>query len=169
MPVAPKPNSLLSIYLNDHLAGSMVGLGLARRASASNPGTELGRDLAKIATEIEAEQADLRRLMEHLDIAVSRVKPAGAWVAEKLGRLKLNGQLRGYSPLSRVVELEGLCTGVTGKMLLWQALERTFGSELPGFDFAGLAEQALSQRQRLEAHRLEAAGKAFGAAGSAGR
>jgi hypothetical protein len=164
MPDDPSPNALLSIYLNDHLAGSMVGLGLARRGSASNQGTEVGRALAEVGTEIEAEQAVLRRLMKRLDIAESRVKPAGAWLAEKLGRLKLNGQLRGYSPLSRVVELEGLCTGVTGKMLLWQAMERTFGSELPGFDFAGLAEQAHSQRQRLEAHRLDAAKTAFGSA-----
>src|SRR5207342_633353 len=100
-----------------------------RRAEASNEGTELGRTLAGVATEIEAERATLGRLMGQLGIAESRVKPAGAWVGEKLGRLKLNGQLRGYSPLSRVVELEGLCIGVTGKMLLWKALAQTFGDE----------------------------------------
>ena len=36
----------------------------------------------------------------------SRAKDGAAWVAEKLGRLKTNGQLTGYSPLSRLVELE---------------------------------------------------------------
>jgi hypothetical protein len=163
MPGAPARSPLLAIYLNDHLAGSMVGIGLARRARASNEGTELGRTLAEVGAEIEADQAILRRLMAQLDIAESKVKPAGAWLAEKLGRLKLNGQLRGYSPLSRVVELEGLVTGVTGKMLLWRAMERTFGSSLPGFDFAALAERADSQRQRLEPHRLDAAEQAFSA------
>lgn len=157
MPGAPTPGPFLAIYLNDHLAGSMVGLQLSRRASASNEGTDLGRALAELGDEIEAEQAILRRLMARFDIAESRLKPAGAWLAEKLGRLKLNG----YSPLSRVVELEGLCTGVTGKMLLWKAMERTFGSDLPGFDFAALAERADAQRQRLEAHRLDAAERAF--------
>ena len=163
MPDAPARSPLLAIYLNDHLAGSMVGIGLARRARASNEGTDLGRALAEVGAEIEAEQTTLRRLMERLDIAESKVKPAGAWLAEKLGRLKLNGQLRGYSPLSRVVELEGLCTGVTGQMLLWKAMERTFGSDLPGFDFAALAARTDAQRQRLEAHRLDAAERAFSA------
>jgi hypothetical protein len=157
------PSPFLSIYLNDHLAGSVVGIQLARRARASNEGTEVGRALAEIGAEFEADQAALRRLMEHLGIAESKVKPTGAWLAEKLGRLKLNGQLRGYSPLSRVVELEGLCTGVTGKMLLWTAMERTFGSTLPGFDFAALAERAGSQLTRLKAHRLDAVAAAFGA------
>jgi hypothetical protein len=162
MPGASAHSPLLAIYLNDHLAGSMVGVGLVRRARASNEGTDLGRTLAEVGTEIEALQTILRRLMEHLDVAESRVKPAGAWLAEKLGRLKPNGQLRGYSPLSRVVELEGLCTGLSGQILLWRAMERTFGSSLPGFDFAALAERADSQRQRLEAHRLDAAEQAFG-------
>jgi hypothetical protein len=39
--------------------------------------------------------------------------------------LKLNGQLRGYSPLSRLDELELLQIGVAGKRRLWRALEHT--------------------------------------------
>lgn len=160
MPDATTSSPFLPIYLNDHLAGSVVGIQLARRARASNEGTDLGQVLTEIGSEIEADQATLRRLMEHLDVAESRVKPAGAWVAEKLGRLKLNGRLRGYSPLSRVVELEGLCGGIAGKRQLWKALERTFAT-LPGFDFAALAERADSQLRRLEPHRLDAAEQAF--------
>lgn len=161
MPESAAHGPLLAIYLNDHLAGSMVGVGLVRRARASNEGTELGRDLDAASAEIESLQTTLRHLMEHLDVAESRVKPAGAWLAEKLGRLKLNGQLHGYSPLSRVVELEGLCTGLAGQILLWEAMERTFGSTLPGFDFKALAARAGSQQARLEAHRLDAAERAF--------
>ena len=40
--------------------------------------------------------------------AATSSKNAGAWALEKVGRLKLNGELTSYSPLSRVVELEGL-------------------------------------------------------------
>ncbi len=162
MPEAPVRDPFLPIYLNDHLAGSVVGVELARRARAANEGTDLGRALAEVCGEIEADQATLRRLMAQLDVGESKVKPAGAWLAEKLGRLKLNGQLRGYSPLSRVVELEGLCAGVSGKLLLWRAMGRTFGVTLPGFDFEALAERAASQLARLEAHRLDAVGAAFG-------
>ena len=43
-------------------------------------------------------------------------------MAEKLGRLKPNGQILGYSPLSRLVELETLALGITGKRSLWEAL-----------------------------------------------
>jgi hypothetical protein len=151
----------LAVYLNDHLAGSLAGLELARRARDSNQGSELGRTLDELATEIEAERATLREVMESLGIAVSRFKPAGAWLGEKLGRLKLNGQLRGYSDLSRVVELEGLCLGVRGKRLLWQALEQSAGPALPEFDFAALGAQAEAQAADLDTARLKAAMLAF--------
>ena len=65
--------------------------------------------------------------MDRLGVRKDPLKPAAAWMAEKLGRLKLNGQLSGYSPLSRVVELEGLHIGITGKLELWKALELTAG------------------------------------------
>ena len=155
-------NDQLGIYLNDHLAGSVVGVELVRRARASNQGSELGRTLNELAAEIEADRATLREVMARLGVAESRVKPAGAWLGEKLGRLKLNGQLRGYSDLSRVVELEGLCLGVSGKRLLWQALEGSVGTALPEFDFARLGERAEAQASRLEAERLAAATLAFG-------
>jgi hypothetical protein len=151
---------LLSIYLNDHFAGSVVGVELARRARASNREGELSRDLSEVCGEIEADQATLLRLMDRLGVERSRVKAAAAWLGEKLGRLKLNGQLRGYSPLSRLVELEGLCAGVTGKAMLWRAMERSLGT-VPGFDFEALAARAVFQRERLEGHRLEAVATAF--------
>lgn len=154
------PDPLLSVYLNDHFAGSVVGVELARRARGANQGSELGRALAEICAEIEADQATLAELMDSLGVDRSRVKPAGAWLGEKLGRLKLNGRLRGYSPLSRLVELEGLCAGVVGKTMLWKTLDRSLGSRA-GFDFEALTERAGSQRERLEAHRLDAAALAF--------
>ena len=49
-------SDLLPIYLNDHFAGSVVGVQLGRRARASNEGTELGRALTEICAEIEADQ-----------------------------------------------------------------------------------------------------------------
>ena len=64
----------------------------------------------------------LQGIMEDLGFGGDRLKNAGAWALEKAGRLKLNGELTGYSPLSRVVELEGLLTGITGKWGLWVAL-----------------------------------------------
>ena len=54
--------------------------------------------------------------MDDLEIRTDPVKDAGGWLLEKAGRLKLNGQLKGYSPLPRLVELEGLALGVTAKL-----------------------------------------------------
>jgi hypothetical protein len=151
----------LSIYLNDHFAGSVMGVELARRISGHHEGTEAGRVLAAVRDEIEADQETLKRLIERLGFEQSRLKPAGAWVLERLGRLKLNGQLRGLSPLGRMVELEELGAGITGKMMLWRALERSLGQTVPGFDFAALAARAESQRERVEALRLDGATEAF--------
>jgi hypothetical protein len=157
-----EPMNLLAIYLNDHLAGSTAGVELARRLRGSNEDNDLfAAPLAELCAEIEADRETLKRLMERLDIRRDPVKPVGAWVVEKLGRLKLNGQLRGYSPLSRLVELEGLSIGIAGKARLWSALERTLGDELDGFDFGALAERAVRQRDRVEELHLLAAAQAF--------
>ena len=50
----------------------------------------------------------LQGIMQDLGFGGDRLKNVGAWTLEKAGRLKLNGELTSYSPLSRVVELEGL-------------------------------------------------------------
>ena len=112
----------LRIYMQDHLAGSTAGLELARRTSGSNEGTEYGAPLARIADEIESDRRMLQGIMQDLGFGGDRLKNAGAWALEKAGRLKMNGELTSYSPLSRVVELEGLLTGITGKWGLWAAL-----------------------------------------------
>lgn len=148
--------SLLSIYLNDHLAGATVGVELARRSSRSNRGSpEFGQPLARICGEIEADKVSLEEVMAALGVGRDRVKPVGAWVAEKLGRLKPNGRLRGYSPLSRVIELEGLYLGISGKLRLWSLLSERSDAALEEFDLAGLAERA--ERQRVEVETLQSA------------
>jgi hypothetical protein len=154
---------LLAIYMNDHMAASTGTVELVRRVAASNRGTAYGETLAELKTEIEEDHTALATIMDRLGVRLDRAKAAVAWSAEKLGRLKLNGQLTGYSPLSRLEELEILELGVTGKRLLWEALR---GSEPPGIppeQLDGLIERARSQGERLGHHRLEAANEALGA------
>jgi hypothetical protein len=149
----------LAIYLNDHLAGATVGVELARRVHASNRGNDVfGEPLGRICSEIEEDRAALEQAIDRLGVSRSHLKPAGAWMAEKLGRLKLNGRLRGYSPLSRLLELEGLLIGVTGKMALWETLAGLDAAEGLGLDFAQLAARAAEQRSVVDdLHRLAAA------------
>lgn len=159
----------LAIYLNDHLAGATLGVELARRLRSSNRGDpEMDRPLAQICEEVEADRETLEALMERLEVGRDQLKPALAKAAERLGRLKLNGRLLGYSPLSRVLELEVLSGLVGAKMQLWNALEQSFGETLEGFDFGGLAGRADSQGRRLEDLHLAAAQRALPSAGAQG-
>ena len=157
-------SDLLAIYLNDHLAGATVGSELSRRALGSNRGTPLGVFLEGLHREIEEDRRSVLLVMSRLGVRPDRVKKAVAWLGERAGRLKPNGQLRGYSPLSRLVELEGLCLGVEGKLSLWRSLEHAVGGDprLAGIDFESLARRAEAQRESLEAHRVEAARTALG-------
>jgi hypothetical protein len=154
---------LLGIYLNDHLGGSTAGIELVRRACTANQGSELGRFLAELTMQIESDRRTLQRIMDDLGVRRDHAKVAGGWMLEKAGRLKLNGQLRGYSPLSRLVELEGLALGVTGKLAGWKAL-RVVAEDEPVLDSAELdrlIERAEEQQRALEEHRLRALREAF--------
>ncbi len=154
----------LAIYLNDHLAGSTAGVELARRAASNNAGTDYGPALSEIAREIEEDRAMLEELMDRLGVGRDHVKTAAAWLAEKAGRLKPNGRLLTYSPLSRLEELEFLLLGVTGKLAIWRALDHALHERLGGFELPELEARAESQRRRLEDLRLRAAGEALTAA-----
>ena len=151
------------IYLADHHAGSTAGLALARRAAVNNRGTATGEALERLVDEIAADRATLERLLAAVGARPSRVKDGLAWSAEKLGRLKPNGQLTGYSPLSRLNELEGLSIGVAGKRALWDSLAAHPELAVAGFDFAALTRRAESQLLTLDALRREAAALALGA------
>lgn len=158
--------SKLAIYLNDHHAASVGAVALARRAAQSNRGTPYGEGLAVLAAEIEEDRQALRLIMQRLGIRADPAKVVLAWSAEKLGRLKLNGQLSGYSPLSRLEELEVLSLGVEGKLAMWQALGHATEHGVPEAELEPLIKRARSQRRRLERYRLEAAVEALGAESS---
>lgn len=155
-------SDLIAIYLNDHLAGATVGVELARRLRGSNEDDpEFGPALTEICAEIEADRETLEAVMDRLGVAQSKFKPLAAVLGERLGRLKLNGRLRGYSPLSRLDELELLQVGVAGKRRLWRALEHTRAAAVPDFEFGALAERATEQLRRLETLHLKAASSAL--------
>jgi hypothetical protein len=154
---------LLSIYLNDHLAGSTLGVELARRTAGANQGTEFGPEMERLATEIEEDREALKDILQTLGIRADPLKVPLGWTAEKIGRLKLNGQVTGYSPLSRLVEVEGLTTGVTGKLSLWRCLRdvATVDGRLDDKRLAGLASRAEAQLETLDGLRRRAATLAF--------
>jgi hypothetical protein len=154
---------LLAIYLNDHLAGATAARELVRRTAGSNQSTTYGPFLSELAEQIEEDRQALIDIMRALGVGVDRLKLWAGWGAEKLGRLKPNGRLLGYSPLSRLVELEGLSLGVRGKLALWRTLEQLQPDEprLAEVDLAALVRRAEQQLDQLESHRLSAAAEAL--------
>jgi len=154
----------LATYLNDHRAGAAGGIELARRLLGANRDTPYAPALEDIVRQIEEDIKSLDDVMARLAVEPDTVKQAGAWAAERVGRLKLNGQLLGYSPLSRLVELEGLMLGVTGKLALWTALKDVCADDarVAGVDFDTLITRARDQRQTLEGLRRQATPAALG-------
>lgn len=158
---------LLGIYLNDHLAGATAVVELVRRAAGEYEGTELGAFLAGLRADVEADRAALRDVMAANGTHADPLKEVLGWVAEKVGRLKLNGRLLSRSPLTPVVELEAIAIGVHGKLLLWRALRDAVGAPalgLPaGIGLDELIVRAEAQLAALEGHRVAAARQAVGA------
>ena len=154
---------LLGIYLNDHLAGAISGQELAKRCLSSNRESGVGSYLDTFVAEVRADESVLREVMAAVGVAPSPIKQAAGWAAEKVARLKLNGQLTGYSPLSRLIELEGLWLGVLGKRALWRSLKILSSEDrrLSKFDFEGLEKRASAQATKLERFRLEVARSAL--------
>lgn len=148
---------LLRIYLNDHLAVASAAEALARRMLRANDGTELGRFLAAVATDLADDLDRVEQTMQERGLKPSPVKRSVGRIAERLGRLKLNGRIFSYSPLSRLSELEGLRLLLTHNASLWRSLE-TIGDERA----AGLAERAERHAEAVVPFRHEAAERALG-------
>ncbi|MEU3183937.1 hypothetical protein ABZ707_06960 [Streptomyces sp. NPDC006923] len=155
---------LLGIYLNDHLAGATGGVELLRRAARAQRGRSRGPQLAELAEEVASDRAALQQIMADLGIPVQRAKTALGWLAEKAGRLKLNGHLLSRSPLSDVLDLEMMRLGVEGKTSCWRSLRAIADtdSRLDTARLDGLLQRAGRQAEVLEALRTAAAVETFG-------
>lgn len=153
----------LSVYLNDHLAGSVAALELLEHVGKNYPDTTLEPFCAEMHAEISADQDVLRDLLHTFEEKESAVRKAGAWVAEKLGRVKLGLSENDVSGTGLLEALEGLTLGVTGKQLLWRALSAASETmpQLRGPDYVTLEQRAVEQRERLDEKRLAAARAAF--------
>lgn len=145
----------LTTYLRDHLAGSSGGVSLAKRMASEAEDSRRARELKGIASDIEADQEKLEQMMERLDIHQSQVKKLGAWLGETAGRLKLHSR----SPGGRILQLESLTMGVTGKLELWRTLGELSGTnpELREDELETLHSRAEEQRARLEALHIQVA------------
>ncbi|MEV6580958.1 hypothetical protein AB0M92_22630 [Streptomyces sp. NPDC051582] len=154
---------LLTVYLNDHLAGAGSGVSLIRRMARTQRDTPAGPLLAELAEEITEDRESLRETMTALDVPARWPRVALGRLAEKAARLKLNGRLVSRSPLSDVLELEAMRLGVEGKASLWRSLG-TLAETAGPLDPAAvgrLLDRAERQAAVLERLRVNAVGRTF--------
>lgn len=164
MAAATHENRYLSIYLNDHLAGAVVGVNLARRL-ATREHQWVGSDvLQRLATEVAEDRQALMDMMATLDVPIRHYKRWAAWATERIGRIKPNGHVVARSPLSRVLELEAMRLAVEGKAAGWRTL-RTRAESDPRLDapwLDRLNDRARRQIDVLENLRVQAVATGFG-------
>ena len=151
----------LNSYLNNHLAGSVAVLELIAHCKQLYKGKRLGAFFSKLETQIGTDQDILRDLMIHLGVDESKVRQAGAWAAEKLGRALLTMAGNERDSLGLLLALEGLIMGITGKRLLWRALSAASLPKLETFDFKKLHRRAEEQMKRTQAEQIRSAERAL--------
>jgi hypothetical protein len=153
----------LATYLNDHLAGSVAALNMIDHLIETYKKKPLAQFFRDLRGEIAADQADLQWLIEKLDKKYNAIRKAGAWVAEKLSRAKIQPGESPEGDMGLYLALEGLVLGITGKCVLWRGLEAAAVRvpELRGPNYARLQVRAKEQRDRVEAKRLELAPSVF--------
>jgi hypothetical protein len=156
-------STILTTYLNDHLAGSVAALELLDLLSTSRP-TSDHHQFTALRAEIEEDQRVLQQLLERLGAKESRVRKAAAWLTEKMGQAKLKFDDPGSGDLQTLEALETLGLGIQGKMGLWRALSAVAGTvpEIGGLDYPRLQQRAKDQFDRVEQLRLQAARSALG-------
>ena len=164
MVTVPLDDTLLGIYLNDHLAGATAGADLARRVSGENRDQEGGQALSRLAAEIAEDRVALLALMAALDVPVRYYKVWLGWLGEKAGRLKPNGRILARSPLSRVIGFEMLLLGIEGKAALWRTLRARaeIDTRLHTERLDDLLDRAGRQQVTVEEFRAWAVTTAFG-------
>ena len=157
----------LAAYLNEHLAGAMVAIDLAGKAADRNRGSRLGVFLSELREAIDEDRETLEKIIERLGVERGGVKATAGRVVEKVSRLRLHEKVTGDPDLSRVLELETLIMGVTGKVRLWHSLQESLASDprLAGVDLDVLVRRGHEQLAGLDDHHREAAARAFAAAG----
>ncbi len=153
----------MDVYLNDHLAGAMLGSDLAEQLQKENEGTPLGDLMATLAAQIEEDRETLIDLMERMGTSKNPVKQATTWLAEKASRPKFSGLTSGEPDVGTFMALEALTLGVEGKASLWKALKAVADryEPLQSTNLDELGARAQTQHDALEGERVAAAKRAL--------
>lgn len=143
--------TLVRTYVNDHITGASAVSQRVERMSRNPDAADDAPALARLARELHEERRIHEATARDLGFTLSRWKHLGAAVAERVARLKPNGRFTHRSPLSLVLELEILRSGLEGKRLGWVTLREH--ADALGLDPERL--DALVERSRAQADLVE--------------
>ena len=152
-------DEFLAIYLNDHLAGTLVAVELLQHLERTYAGHAVEQFATALRSDIEEDRRELRRLMSALNVAESRARQATAWIAERVTLMKLRLDDWAAGDFRLFEALEALALAIDAKRALWVALAEAaaHAPALRLLDYDLLVRRALGQRERVEARRLETA------------
>ena len=153
-PPAPLSPRLLAVYLNDHLAVAEGALALARRMRSAQRWGEHRALLDAVVGALHQHRAEVGAALAQRSLTPRRYKLVLVRLGELGARLKLNGRVVGPSPLSRLVELDGLALALTGCAQLWTA---PFAVSVDAERDRAVRERLDGARAALEAIRAEIA------------
>jgi hypothetical protein len=158
----PESKDDLGTYLKDHYAAGVGAIELLEHQAKTHKEKPLGGFFKGLLADVNLDHETLQQILSELGFEESRVRNAGAWVAEKLGRAKLGFGDETYG-LPLLQALETLAIGITGKRLLWRALGQVREAHpvLKPIDFAALEKRAHEQFDRVETARLKIAEATF--------
>ena len=160
-----RDDRLFRIFLQDHLAAFHATAALLRRCLEPNRETPLGRLLAPLHVAVREDLLHLRKTAAAVEVKPSLLKNRGARFGVGMGRFKLNGRLVNYSPLSRVLELEGLLMLTVQRAATWRILEARAQLDgrlqAAGVDFASRAELAVRGAATLQRALVQEGGLSF--------
>jgi len=153
----------LTTYLNDHLAGSVAAIDLLDHLLERAPSPDAKRLFADLRAEVVQDQETLQTVIRRAGADEAGWRKAGAWLGEKLARLKLKIDDSGDGTLHELEAVEALSLGILGKLSLWQSLAAAGGDLdwLRGINLDRLQQRARDQQQRAERRRLELARMLF--------
>lgn len=156
-------NQHLRRYLTDHWAAAGGGVSLMRRIAQENDDTRWANELQRISEQIAEDDEALGHIRDSLGITRGKVRRTLATAAEHASRVKLNGRVLSYSPLSRVEEAEAMISAVMAKQQLWETLHSQGLTNLAPLDLDQLIARADGQMTSLKVFHQWSVEQAFGA------
>ena len=145
------------VYLRNHEAAALAGHDLIRRTAAGQRRRPYGENLRRLVVESQEDRDARHGLMRRMGVAPDRLAGTALRLGERAGRLKPNGSFLRRSPVSDLVEIEGVLGVLQLKAAVWRGLLAAGVGERDELDLADLLARAQRQLEQLVTVHRQAA------------